>query len=305
MPWNRGGRWIFELSGQIGGGFWGNRLLAWGKQFVFGFVVLPEESVPTLPINVPASTQVNYLAEAESENDDAMAKIAPLLSSQKILSDLQEHARRMNLSRRHLQRCLLAVAEAGFRAQDEVQEGVLSYIDAMVTAGVWLPILYQFHLEHDETPLRLQNQYTGSEQQSPQVTKVIAIEARWSVLVRSAENKNLFWQLSGTYGKALRAAENTTGETLMKVLASGPQPHTSLISKFVHRWRILETDACPANLRCERLLSASEAVWHTSALHGFCLMHACHHVAAKTWPRLGLTLTGNMWHQCCSRKLPR
>ena len=181
-----------------------------------------------------------------------------------------------------MQRALFGLAQSCHEAQQQTHDGTLKYVQALHMAGECTPILYVQHLKYDETPLRKNVEFPGDDA-SVQVAKVIVVEQQWAVLLRlSSAELPKFLRLSGSFSTAVRAAESATAESLEAVLATCPSPDPDLVKNFQHRYRLVETDRCPANLRCERLIAQTQA-WPSARSHSFCGAHGCHLIALKTW----------------------
>ena len=256
----------------------------------------PEPAPVTLPLVAGvASGQRDEGGEVtESAVLPPVYRVVPLLQRQgrRVMNSLDTEAASLSMSRRHLQRALSALAESCHRCQALLHENTLKYIQALHFSKLCTPILMVHHLKHDESPLELKVQYDANEE-FKQVTKIVVVESRWSFLISQTRSEGeQFLLLSGTYATSLRASENATAETLVKILESCPQPSHEMSDMFLYRWRVVESDACRSNMRAEKLLADKDRRWPTATLHGVCSAHNCHHIATKCWLLLSDVLTG-------------
>ena len=216
-----------------------------------------------------------------------------------VSGDLSQQSENLGVSRRHFQRLLFSLAEGSHRCQYDLLIEVLKYAQALEMGGQAKPLLFTQHIKHDETPLRLNVQFALGERFA-QLTKIMVVETKWSMLLESPtpEGGFSYLVLSGNFGTSIRASENASAESLAKVLHSCPSPPEDLLSSFTHRFRLVETDKCGANLRLEHMLEDAGG-WPTARLHTFCSAHATHLVATKSWALLTKgKLQRRHWNYC-------
>ena len=86
-----------------------------------------------------------------------------------------------------------------------------------------------------------------------------------------------------------RFAENATAETTAKLLKTTVNMPGLVTAPFQRKWRLCEMDANPANLKCERLISQSDAMQDWRCVGGTCAAHRVHAIATKTFKLSGQT----------------
>ena len=189
----------------------------------------------------------------------------------------------------HLRDVLRATAHRCVGHQRQILEDILEYVSAHCHSQTLIPIGYMHSASYDETPLVLSVSRSESEGVNVSETQVLkaklyAVQIRWALVVRSAHSGEALI-IAGSAAPALRVAESTCGECVLKVLDTCLQAPRRVHTLFPTRLRLIETDAGGGNIRGERLMAASEAIagesW--SRLHLHCLAHRCHSIAEQQW----------------------
>ena len=231
--------------------------------------------------------------DAQQSHDDGSAgtktrlpwlAIAELLQrGTHILSHMARNAASLQLSERHLIRMMSALAERFTQQQHDTPESVMTYIRTLCLTRAWRPLLYLQCCKYDETPLRLDVRFGGSEA-AEQLAKTFAVEHSWCMLVCKKDCATLQDCLCfvGAACPSIRVAQNSTGDTMARLVpACCPVP--SLVHMFEHRWRLSETDSAKSNIRCERIQASRGCFSEGRVAHVCCSAHRLHQVASKTW----------------------
>ena len=241
-------------------------------------------------------------AEPKQEGEaleTGVVKVAELLQrgTRRALSDQDLAARSVGMSRRNLMRYMAAVAESSVRNQQLLLDKVLDYVTSMET--IWDPSLFLHHIKYDETPIRCTASYEIGAP-AAELIKAFMVESSWLILLRRKEptpNLPRYTCLRGSFSPECRFAENATAQSIAKLLQTCWTPPPA-VQQFRFKWRLAETDAAPANLKCERIVTNNQAGW--SALHGHCSAHRAHSIATKAFDlpmATGPVITG------CTRSL--
>eukprot|EP00971_Amphidinium_carterae_P326246 6456931-Amphidinium_carterae.3 len=226
----------------------------------------------------------------EVEDNDKLKAVAHLLirCNRKVLTDQSLLSKTLGVSRRSLMRYLSATAEASLQLQGELLQRVLQYCKQM--QQVWQPLLFVHGLKFDETPIRLIGKLQGHEAET-MLNKVFVIETTWRILLKKPGVNGAsdeFMLLHGTLSPQCRFGENTTACTIAALLSTCWEP-PPMAAIFKHKWRILETDSAAGNMKAERIKMATPALQEWKSLHGNCVAHRVHAVAAKLFDCPGST----------------
>eukprot|EP00971_Amphidinium_carterae_P352971 6492784-Amphidinium_carterae.2 len=241
-----------------------------------------------LPARLTAHTEA--AADDEVEDYDKLLAVSDLLvrGGRKVLTDQELLSNKLCLSRRSLMRYMSATAEASHKLQEELLRRILQYCSQVQRS--WQPLLFVHGLKFDETPIRLIGKLQGQEAEN-MLNKVFVIETTWRILLKKPGGNggaDEFMLLHGTLSPQCRFGENTTAGTVADLLSTcwEPPPTASI---FKHKWRVLETDAAAANMKAERVKMATLSVQNWRSLHGHCVAHRVHTVAARLFDCPGST----------------
>ena len=191
----------------------------------------------------------------------------------------------------HLRDVLRATARECQLMQDQLSDSLATYVSAMVTAGVFLPVALIHRLSFDETPLKLAAM--GDHGMVTTLCKLFVYHSSWGAVVRSAEDGSAFL-LNAAWSPLLRTAESTCGECVAGVLRSAPVSPKQLEDLFRKKalLRCVETDEAGGNIRGERLFQSSRGDLPWIFLHSFCAAHKIHLMSERTWGLSKGTLKG-------------
>ena len=222
------------------------------------------------------------MPEPPSETPPSLlASVAKLLSGPApTLYVVEAESHKLQVSRRHLLRMMCATAELAHQKQAMALEAVASYVQVLCSTGEYTPTLFLQHCKFDETPLSLHVRFGGPESVE-QVSKTFVVEHSWAMLVCKSKDPAAedCLCLRGSGSPTIRVSQNTTGETISRLVAASI-PSPASLGMFKERWTLTETDAAKSNARAGRIQSRKgEGKW----AHATCAAHRCHQVATKTW----------------------
>ena len=296
----RGGRFI-----QLGAQAKMKNTNAWGgggasiSRCSYWPVFLPSQRSWNLPchcsrrtLTLPSATDDTCSVPAiqsdttETESETWLRQVASILQkkSKRIYGSAEAMSQECGKSVRHVVRTLHALAEASAREQTDLLKSVLSYA-SLSKDGSLRPQLYLQHVRHDETQTVLVGKYSGGQAHAHR-GKVHVIQRSWVVCLvpeerelGSLEPRKKTVLLSGTFSPVLALSENATGETIAWVLQQTSPIGSLDLSVFSRRVTVMETDACPANLRAQAILHDPSM----PSLSTVCAAHKVHTVASKCW----------------------
>eukprot|EP00971_Amphidinium_carterae_P332598 6466819-Amphidinium_carterae.1 len=148
-----------------------------------------EEKVDPPHRAVIDADDIAELREAEEEEEEAAD--APVCIFERVVHEFTTlckaaHPKVPWASHKSLVKYLGAVAEASLRAQDVNLQNLLKYINALQGADALAGVLLLAHVSFDETPLKLSVSFDNN--RSVEMSRVIAVETSWSVLVHDRQH---------------------------------------------------------------------------------------------------------------------
>ena len=201
-----------------------------------------------------------------------------------------------------------AAAAASLAGQQQALNATLEVVRDMSRVGAWKPVLFLHHVVYDETPLQVRVAYASdiSDHKDRQTGKVFVGEHGWTIVVQQLQTGNSigpassgsFALLEGNFSPQVRAAGNSTGETIDRTLESMKGcPDSDVLPDNLFEWRVRlsETDEAPANHRAESF--AAQRRPDFCHIHTLCLCHKLHTAAQRTWALQKEEVTG-LLHVC-------
>ena len=216
-------------------------------------------------------------------------------NTSKSTAAVQELAGELQQSQRTAGRHLDATAEISLRTQEAHLQQLQKYVWRMQQAHLAKPLALFVRIGFDETPMKLRVATEDDNLGFAQLSKIFAVESSWSLLLEdardSAQDESSLLILQGQFSHSVRASDSTSAESVAAVLQSCPRPTGGIEELFPVKYRSVESDAAPANLKAERLWQKEHDGWEQT-LHYECVAHKCHAIAEKTWHLQKETLSG-------------
>ena len=203
---------------------------------------------------------------------------------------------------------LWALSEACVHFQERV---TIECLTVAASSPRLEPVAFIHRAAYDETPMLLRVQYRQEagadtmvgDSTSRELSKVFVVEGSWAALFKKSgpPDKELlpenFLVLQSGHSPELRCANSTTATAVLQILASAFDATAKMRQIFPLCIRLSETDAAPALIKAEHLLSlackgstAERAPVHL--LHCLCNAHRLHRAAQLAWSREQAIISG-------------